>query len=402
MWSNHKGVAKSAVGFAKSLSGCSSDVHIEESLHQLGVSQPDGFTKKRRLVSRRLVWDILPLLEEMNDSLSNLSGNASCEEGSTNDFKRIMYPVVYIIIFVLGSAGHSLSICVFFSLWRKQKSFTPVNLLMVNLLLSDLMMVCSLPLRISYYLLDKWPFGDVACRLIFYVFYLNIYISVYFLVALNILRYFALVWPYLYIRIQTSCVAGIVCAVIWLLMALASSPLFFSKKGKQEGSPRCLDLSTENVDRLLYINNVSLLMGFVVPLLVIIFCSIFVAKSLLTPSPALGRTRPCRKKACALVIISLGIFLVCFLPYHVVRTIFLTAEKQLRMNGKEDSCNYIWMVRKAAVITHCLCTTNSCLDPILFFFVGENFKSFSDKFLGRRKMINERTLRQEELQVLQK
>lgn len=344
----------------------------------------------------------MPPREKMNDSLSNLSGNSTCEDGTTNDFKRIIYPVTYIIIFVLGSAGHSLSICIFYSQWRKQKSFTPVNLLMVNLLLSDLMMVCSLPLRISFYLLDNWPFGDIACRLIFYVFYLNIYSSMYFLVALNILRYLALVWPYLYLRIQTTCVAAIRCTVIWVLMALASSPLLFSKKGKQKGSPRCLDLSTDNVDKLLYINNVSLLMGFVVPLLVVIFCSIFVVKSLLTPSPALGRTRPCRKKACALVIISLVIFLVCFLPYHVVRTVFLTAEKQLRMNGNKDSCNYIWMVRKVAVITHCLCTTNSCLDPLLFFFVGENFRSFSDKFLGRRKTINDRTLRQEELQVLQK
>lgn len=338
--------------------------------------------------------------KKMNDSLSKLSGNTSCEEGATNDFKRVMYPVTYMIIFVLGSAGQSLSICVFFSQWRKQRSFTPVNLLMVNLLLSDMMLVCSLPLRISYYLLDQWPFGDVACRLIVYVFYLNMYSSVYFLVALNILRYLALVWPYLYMRIQTTLVAGILCAVIWLSMALANSPLLFSKKGKQEGSPRCLDLSTENADRLLYINNVSLLMGFVVPLLVIIFCSIFVVKSLLTPSPALGRTRPCRKKACALVIISLGIFLVCFLPYHVVRTIFLSAETQLKTNGSV-SCDYICTVRKAAVITHCMCTTNSCLDPILFFFVGENFRSFLDRFLGRRKTINERTVRQEELRVLQ-
>lgn len=313
-----------------------------------------------------------------------------------------MYPVTYMMIFILGSAGHSLSICVFFSQWRKQKSFTPVNLLMVNLLVSDLMLVCSLPLRISYYLLDQWPFGDVACRVIFYVFYLNLYISVYFLVALNILRYLALVWPYLYMRIQTTSIVGTLCAVIWLLMALASSPLLFSKKGKHEGSPRCLDLSTENADRLLYINNVTLFIGFVVPLLVIIFCSIFVVKSLLTPSPALGRTRPCRKKACALVIISLGIFLVCFLPYHVVRTIFLSAETQLKMNASNVSCDYIWVVRKAAVVSHCLCTTNSCLDPILFFFVGENFRSFSDKYLGRRKSINERPLRQEELQVLQK
>ncbi|XP_055035762.2 cysteinyl leukotriene receptor 2 [Misgurnus anguillicaudatus] len=336
----------------------------------------------------------------MNYSSTNTT---SCEDG-TDGFKQIMYPVTYIIIFALGSAGHSLSICVFFKQWKKQRSLTPVNLLMVNLLFSDLMLVCSLPLRVAYYLQHSyWPFGDIPCRLSFYVFYLNMYSSVYFLVALNILRYIALVWPYLYMRMQTSCGVVIICASIWVLMALACSPLLFSSTDKEKvGSTRCLELSLVNVDKMLFINNISLVMGFVVPLVIIIFCSVFVVKSLLTPSPALGKTRPSRRKACALVIISLGIFLVCFLPYHVVRTVFLSAEKQLKMNGN-SSCNSIWVVRKAAVITHCLCTTNSCLDPLLFFFVGENFRSFSAKFLARRRTSKMRsTLRQEELQVLKK
>ncbi|XP_051533377.1 cysteinyl leukotriene receptor 2-like [Myxocyprinus asiaticus] len=341
----------------------------------------------------------------MNASSSELWNNISCG-GSIDDFKHVVYPVAYLIIFVLGTAGHSLSICVFFSQWRVQKSFTPVNLLMVNLLVSDLMLVCSLPLRISYYLLNShWPFGDIACRVILYVFYLNMYSSVYFLVALNVLRYLALVWPYLYLRIQTHCCAGIVCGLIWLLMALASSPLLFSKRGNRgEGSARCLELALESVEKLLFINNVSFPVGFFLPLVVIIFCSVFVVKSLLRPRPGLGRTRPCRKKACALVIISFGIFLLCFLPYHVVRTIFLYTEKQVKTNEYRGSCHYLCVVRKVAVISHCLCTANSCLDPVLFFFVGENFRTFSAKWMGGRRTSNSvaRRRQQEELQVLQK
>ncbi len=338
----------------------------------------------------------------MNTSLSELCLSSN----STVDFKRLVYPAAYILIFVLGLTGHSLSICVFFSQWRTQKSFSPVNLLMVNLLVSDLMLVSSLPLRVSYYVRNShWIFGNVACRIISYVYYLNMYSSVYFLVALNILRYLALVRPYLYIRIQTHYVAGIVCALIWLFMGLACCPLLFTKiKDQDQNSFRCLELAEDNVDTLLLINNVTFPVGFVLPLVVVIFCSVFVAKNLLRPSPALGRTRPCRKKACALVIISLGIFLVCFLPYHVVRTIFLTTEKRVQMSEYKDSCDFILVVRKAAVITHCLCTANSCLDPILFFFVGENSRSFFAKWTGGRKTSTcaaGRTLQQEELQVLQ-
>ncbi|XP_026051940.1 cysteinyl leukotriene receptor 2 [Carassius auratus] len=325
---------------------------------------------------------------------------------NTDDFKHQVYPAAYVLIFVLGLAGHALSVCIFFSQWRTQKSFTPVNLLMVNLLVSDLMLVSSLPLRVSYYILKShWIFGHITCKLISYVYYLNMYSSVYFLVALNILRYLALVRPYMYIRIQRHYVAGIVCALIWLLMGLGCSPLLFTKRKENDlDSFRCLELAEDNVDKLLLINNVTFPVGFVLPLVVIIFSSVLVARNLLRPSPALGRTRPCRKKACALVIISLGIFLVCFLPYHVVRTIFLITEKQVQNRTYKDSCNYILVVRKAAVIAHCLCTANSCLDPVLFFFVGENSRSVFAKWTGGRKpsaCTAGRNLQQEELHVLQ-
>lgn len=344
----------------------------------------------------------------MNASFRGVNKNASCLDPSNiDDFKRLFYPTTYILIFVLGLTGHSLSICVFLSQWRSQKSITPVSVLMVNLLVSDLMLVCSLPLRLTYYVLNShWPFGHIACQIILYVYYLNMYSSVYFLVALNVFRYLALVWPYLYLRIQTHSVSGIICGLIWGLMGLACSPLLFAKKkSHDEGSTRCLELAHDAVDKLLLINNVTFPVGFVVPLMIVIFCSIFVAKNLLRPSPALGRTRPCRKKACALVIISLGIFLVCFLPYHIVRTIFLITEKQIKMNEFKESCDYILAVRKAAVITHCLCTSNSCLDPILFFFVGENSRSIFVRWTGGRKSSTgaaRRNQQQEELQVLQK
>ncbi|XP_059382334.1 cysteinyl leukotriene receptor 2-like [Carassius carassius] len=339
----------------------------------------------------------------MNASFPELS---CLSPNNTDDFKHQVYPAAYILIFVLGLAGHALSVCIFFSQWRTQKSFTPVNLLMVNLLVSDLMLVSSLPLRVSYYILNShWIFGHITCKLISYVYYLNMYSSVYFLVALNILRYLALVRPYMYMRIQRHYVAGIVCALIWLLMGLGCSPLLFTKKkDKDKDSFRCLELAEDNVDQLLLINNVTFPVGFVLPLVVIIFSSVLVARNLLRPSPALGRTRPCRKKACALVIISLGIFLVCFLPYHVVRTIFLITEKQVQKHTYKDSCDYILVVRKAAVIAHCLCTANSCLDPVLFFFVGENSRSVFAKWTGGKKpsaCTVGRNLQQEELHVLQ-
>ncbi|XP_072518618.1 cysteinyl leukotriene receptor 2 [Salminus brasiliensis] len=331
--------------------------------------------------------------------------NSSCN-CTIDDFKRSVFPAVYLLIFILGIAGHSVSICVFFSMWRKTRSLTSVNLFMVNLLLSDLMQVCSLPLRASYYLSNShWPFGTLACRLIFYVFYLNMYSSIFFMVSLNIMRYLALVHPYRFMHLQNCCSGPLVCTLIWLFVALASSPLLFTES--QTGAIRCLELPSTNatINMLIIINNVTVTVGFVMPLVIILWCSIFVIHRLLKPSPSQRTVKKSRKKACALVVISLCFFLICFLPYHIMRMLFLYAERNAVENkGHQCSCTYIQGIRKAAVVTHCLGAANSCLDPILFFFVGENFRSFFSRLLRRRKAENDNrknSQQRAELQAMQ-
>ncbi|KAL7844286.1 hypothetical protein SRHO_G00228250, partial [Serrasalmus rhombeus] len=331
--------------------------------------------------------------------------NSSCN-CSIDDFKRSVFPTVYLMIFILGIAGHSVSIYVFFRVWKKKRSLTSINLFMVNLLVSDLMQVCSLPFRAFYFLSNShWPFGSVACRLIFYVFYLNMYSSIYFLVALNIMRYLALVHPYRFLRLQNCCSGPLVCCLIWLFVALASSPLLLAST--KTGAEKCLELTSGNataIKTLIIINDTTLAVGFVLPLAIILWCSIFVVYRLLMPSPAQRTVRTSRKKACALVIISLGFYLICFLPYHILRTLFLHAELDVANNkGCENSCQFIQVIRKAAVVSLCLGTANSCLDPILFFFVGENFRTFFAKMLGRKKADTDNSRRSQqraELQVL--
>ncbi|KAG7321502.1 hypothetical protein KOW79_015917 [Hemibagrus wyckioides] len=138
--------------------------------------------------------------------LNGVIPHMSSQNCSIKDFKESVFPTVYLLVFILGVVGHLVSMYIFFSVWRKKRGLTTVNLFMVNLLVSDLMLVCSLPFRASYYMSSTgWKFGKVACSLIFYVFYLNMYTSIYFLVSLNIMRYLALFQPYRYKTLQKWC-----------------------------------------------------------------------------------------------------------------------------------------------------------------------------------------------------
>lgn len=339
------------------------------------------------------------------------SGDMISHNCSIGDFKQSLFPVAYLLIFILGIVGHTVSMYVFFSVWRKKRGLTTVNLFMVNLLVSDLMLVCSLPFRASYYLLgSRWKFGRVACRLIFYVFYLNMYTSIYFLVSLNIMRYLALVQPYRYKRLQRWCNGHLVCLIIWLFVALSSSPLLFlalNKNVTNDNFNQCLELQSNNqtIQGLIIINNATLAVGFMLPLGFVLWCSVFVAYRLWKPVPSQRKVNISRKKAFALVIISFGFFIICFLPYHVMRTVFLYAELDVSNDQFGSSCESIWLVRKAAVVTLCLCVAHSCLDPILFFFVGENFRTFFAKLLRRKNIETDnwkRDQRRADLQIQQK
>ncbi|KAM9468685.1 cysteinyl leukotriene receptor 2 isoform 1-T3 [Clarias gariepinus] len=304
---------------------------------------------------------------------------------SISDFKHNVYPAVYLCIFVLGLFANLVSLCYFVGVCRTRNSFSSVYFFMVNLLISDLMLVCSLPFRAVYYLMDShWVFGDIICRIMGFVFYANMYGSIYFLMVLSVFRFVAIIKPYRYVSFQSTQGACFVCGFIWLLVLIASIPLLDAGTSQDpSGQIKCLELDVSQLKSIITLNKAALSLGFVLPFVVISVCYLIAAGKLLQLRKGPGRRNPHYNKSGALVIIVLIIFLVCFMPYHVVRTVFLEAERQVKENGYE-SCHYIDKVRKAAVVTHCLAAGNSCLDPLLYFFASENFWTFWQRKKKRR------------------
>lgn len=299
---------------------------------------------------------------------------------SISVFKRNVYPAVYLCIFFLGLFASLVSLCFFIGVRRTRNAFSSVHIFMVNLLISDLMLVCSLPFRAAYYLMEShWVFGDVACRIIGFVFYVNMYGSIYFLMVLSVVRFVAIIKPYSYVYLQSNQGACLVCGFIWVLVFIASIPLLYTGTFQDPSSHiKCFELDMSQLQSIITLNKAALCIGFILPFVVISVCYLIAANKLLQRRNVPGKRKPHYNKSCALVIIVLVIFLVCYLPYHVVRTVFLEAERQGQKNGYK-SCESIEVVRKAAVITHCLAAGNSCMDPLLYFFVGENFWSFWHK-----------------------
>ncbi|NXI98045.1 CLTR2 protein, partial [Psophia crepitans] len=302
----------------------------------------------------------------MNISEMALDGNFtnSSFNCTIDSFKQVIYPTMYLFIFFLGAIGNGLSIYVFFQPSQRK---TSVNIYMQNLAVSDLMFVSTLPFRATYFLLgSRWIFGDITCRIMTYTLYVNMYCSIYFLTVLSVVRFIAIVYPFKHWKVTNMKYARIICAAIWVFVLGASSPLLCKEIAGYRNPAKCLDLHPSNTHRLLLMNSFVLAVGFILPFGTIIVCYIFTIKALLKSRTPQSKKAVCQKKALSTIIITLILFLLCFLPYHILRTLHL-------MNSSCTQANL--PMHKALVVTLCLAAMNSCLDPILYYFAAENFKA---------------------------
>ncbi|NXM32940.1 CLTR2 protein, partial [Oxyruncus cristatus] len=305
------------------------------------------------------------LAQTMNISKMALDDNftKSSFDCSIDGFKQVIYPIMYLIIFFLGAVGNGLSIYVFFQPSQR----ISVNIYMQNLAISDLMFVSTLPLRATYFLLgSQWIFGDILCRIMTYTLYMNMYCSIYFLTVLSVVRFIAIVYPFKHGKVTNAKYARITCTAIWVFVLAASSPLLSKEVAGYSTPVKCLDLHPSNTHRLLVMNSFVLIVGFALPFSTIVFCYVFAIRALLKSRTLQSKRAACHKKALLTIIITLILFLLCFLPYHILRTVHL-----MYSIGSQASLP----VHKALVVTLCLAAMNSCFDPILYYFSAENFKA---------------------------
>ncbi|NWV53119.1 CLTR2 protein, partial [Daphoenositta chrysoptera] len=292
----------------------------------------------------------------LDGSFTNSSSNCTID-----GFKQVIYPIMYLFIFFLGAVGNGLSIYVFFQTSQR----TSVNIYMQNLAISDLMFVSTLPFRATYFLLgSRWIFGDIVCRIMTYTLYMNMYCSIYFLSALSVVRFVAIVHPFKHGEVTNTKCARITCVAIWIFVLAAASPLLNKGIAGYSNPAKCLDLHPSSTHSLLMMNSFVLVVGFVLPFCTIVFCYVFAIRALLKSRALQSRRAICHKKALLTIVITLILSLTCFLPYHVLRTVHLMYSSCSRAS-----------LHKALVVTLCLAAMNSCLDPILYYFAAENFKA---------------------------
>ncbi|XP_074860498.1 uracil nucleotide/cysteinyl leukotriene receptor [Carettochelys insculpta] len=315
----------------------------------------------------------------MNDpgDPSNLFLNSSLETaeqcGKETHTENIFFATFYLLDFILAFVGNTLALWLFL---RDQKSGTPANIFLMHLAVADLFFVLVLPTRLVYHFSgNHWPFGEVPCRLIGFLFYLNMYASIYFLMCISVDRFLAIVHPVKSIKVRRSLYAHLTCAFLWVIVAVAMAPLLVNvQTAEMNNTTVCLQLYREKASRHAL---VSLAVAFTFPFVTTVTCYLLIIRSLRSGNRV---EKHLKEKAIKMIIIVLMIFLVCFVPYHINRYIYI-----LHYDGTKTSCETQRILALSNRITSCLTSLNGALDPVMYFFVAEKFReALCSLFCGKR------------------
>ncbi|XP_066571395.1 cysteinyl leukotriene receptor 1 [Amia ocellicauda] len=301
---------------------------------------------------------------------TNNGNSTECE--NIDEFRNQVYSTAYSLITVFGLVGNGFALFVLIRTFRQRSAF---HIYMLNLAASDLLCVSTLPLRVIYYVnKGQWNYGDFLCRVSSYALYVNLYCSIFFMMAMSCTRFIAIVFPVQNLKLVNEKKAKIVCICIWVFICTTSSPFLMSGTSidSKTNKTKCFEppeKRTGGLHKLITLNYFSLVVGFAIPFLVIVVCYIGIIRTLLTGSNSMQKQKNTRTKAIRMIVIVMLAFLLSFMPYHIQRTVHLHF-----LNRKGQPCSDVIYMQKSVVITLCLAAANSCFDPMLYFFSGENFR----------------------------
>lgn len=335
-----------------------------------------------------LEYTVTNVTPETNTSLNvtyNISANYSTpttefdeEFANFEKYVKFTIPVIFGLIVVLGLLGNLLVIVVII---KNEKMRSTTNILILNLAIADLcFIVFCVPFTATAYVMPTWPFGKIWCKVVQYLMYVCAYASVYTLVVMSLDRYLAVVHPISSMSYRTQMNTVWILIGLWGVVLVGHSPLLvqydvISYIYYGEYRSACLNAQTVQggpAARLFY--GCFFIFGYVLPLSLICVLYGFMLKRLLYGVVPGGSQRAesirSKKRVTKLVVIVVVIFALCWLPIQIIFIIqnFGNFAKEIPAIA-------------AQMVSNCLAYMNSCVNPILYAFLSDNFRRSFRKLL---------------------
>lgn len=324
-------------------------------------------------------------------SVSKMNGTNSSDDNCDWYFHRntarIVLPIFYTVIFLFGLLGNILAL---FVIHKNRRKLNSTTLYSKNLVISDIFFAIASPTRIVYYALGfDWILGEAFCRITALFLYINTYAGVNFMTCLSIDRFLAVVHPNRFYKIRRVRSAKIICIAVWLLVFFQTFPLLLQEmSNKDPGDDKTTCMEYPNFEKLQHLPFMLLgacLIGYLIPLIIILFCYSQITLKLCQTAKKnpLTEKSGTNKKATNTIILVIVVFFICYTPYHIAITQYMF--KKLTY---EPECSEKQIFHVVLHITVCLMNLNCCLDPLIYFFACKGYKNQIMRILRRQGSIS--------------
>ncbi|XP_050996379.1 C-C chemokine receptor type 1 [Acomys russatus] len=304
-------------------------------------------------------------------------GSTPCQKADIRAFGSGLLPPLYSLVFIVGVIGNVLVVLVLMQ-HRRLQSMTSIYLL--NLAISDLVFLVTLPFWIDYKLKDDWVFGDAMCKLLSGFYYLGLYSEIFFIILLTVDRYLAIVHAVFALRARTVTFGIITSVITWVLAILASIPgLYFFKAQWEFTHHTCSPhFPYESLKQWKRFQALKMnFLGLILPLVVMVICYAGIISILLR--------RPSEKKAKAvrLIFAITLLFFLLWTPYNL--TVFVSAFQDVFFT---NPCEQSKQLDLATQVTEVIAYTHCCVNPIIYVFVGERFRKYLRQLFQRHVAVS--------------
>lgn len=283
--------------------------------------------------------------------------------------------LLLIAIFLLAIPGN---VFVGWVIRTSQHALTPSDVYLFHLTIADGLMALTIPFC-AVMIIRGWIFGKFMCKLLSLIFDTNFYTSILFLACISIDRYLVIVHASESLKSRQKMYTQLFCVFVWVLGCALALPALFNDAIRLDNNSDwmicCDTFVMGNASKWrITVRGFRHIFGFLLPLGVMVTCYSITVWRLL-------RTRGFQKhRAMKVIIMVVIVFLLCWLPYHIS----LIVDTLLRAKLIPNSCTVRTSVNTALDVTKSLALLHSCINPVLYAFVGEKFRKKMKTLLQRR------------------
>ncbi|NWT50753.1 ACKR4 protein, partial [Erythrocercus mccallii] len=299
--------------------------------------------------------DLSPLIDYNNYELL-------CEKSDVRNFRKLFLPVFYALAFTVGVAGNALVVAIY-AYCKKPKTKTDVYIM--HLAIADLLLLFTLPFWAAN-AVQGWELGNPMCKLTSSLYTMNFSSSMLLLACISVDRYRATSESQGRRGVGKHC--SVTCICVWLAAIFLSIPeLIFNQVKKHNERNECFPVFPMNMQTLLKstIQILEIILEFLLPFLVMLICYSATAQ-------AIFRSANVRKSRPFSVLLAVVVtFIVTQLPYNIVKLwraidiIYLLV----------TDCDTSKTMDVALQVTKSIALFHTCLNPLLYTFLGASFKT---------------------------